>query len=255
VAVGENHIRREGSQAAANGRSTRVIRAVAFDLDGTLCDTEPLHLEAFAAVLRPVGIEVSREDYFSRLIGLDDRDCFATLLREHGQGAAEPRVADLIRRKAAIYGAMIADRDVIYAGAEAFVRRCAERFPLIVVTGTLHAEAEVILRRANLRDLFVDIIAAEDSARGKPEPDGFLTALGRLGFILRPHPSIVGAECLAIEDTAAGVEAARGAGMRVLALCQTTAESELRAADIIRPSIGETDLDEVLRRLAEIESR
>jgi beta-phosphoglucomutase len=231
------------------------IRAIAFDLDGTLSNTEPLHFEAFAEVLRPVGIEIPREDYFSRLIGLNDHDCFATLLSEHRQSADETRIANLIERKAIVYGAMIANRDVLYPGAEAFVRQCAERFPLILVTGTLHAEAEVILRRANLRGLFVDIIAAEDTARGKPEPDGFLTALGRLGFILRPRPSIVAAECLAVEDTAAGVESARRAGMRVLALCQTTTELDLRTADIIRPTISETDLDDILRRLANLEPR
>jgi beta-phosphoglucomutase len=225
------------------------IRAIAFDLDGTLSDTEPLHFEAFAEVVRPAGIDLPREEYFSRLIGLNDRDCFAALLREHGRDADEARVTDLIERKAAVYGAMIADRDVLYPGADAFVRQCAERFPLILVTGTLHAEAETILRRANLRRLFVDIIAAEDTARGKPEPDGFLAALGRLGFILRPHPSIVAAECLAIEDTAAGVEAARRAEMKVLAICQTTTEDNLRAADIVRPTIEATDLDEVLRKL------
>jgi HAD superfamily hydrolase (TIGR01509 family) len=231
------------------------IRAIAFDLDGTLSDTEPLHFAAFAEVIRPAGIEIPREEYFSRLIGLNDQDCFAALLREHSQDAEEARVASLIERKAIVYGAMIANRDVLYPGAEAFVRRCAERFPLILVTGTLHAEAETILRRANLLNLFVDIIAAEDTARGKPEPDGFLTALGRLGFILRPHPSIVAAECLVIEDTAAGVEAARRAGMKVLALCQTTNERALRAADIIRPTIAETDLDDVLRRLASTQLR
>ncbi len=231
------------------------IRAIAFDLDGTLSDTEPLHFEAFTEVIRPAGIEIPRAEYFSRLIGLNDHDCFAALLREHGQDADEARVANLIERKAVVYGAMIAHRDVLYPGAENFVRRCAERFALILVTGTLHAEAEVILQRANLRSLFVDIIAAEDTARGKPAPDGFLTALGRLGFILRPHPSIVAAECLVIEDTAAGVEAARRAGMKVLALCQTTTERALSAADIIRPSIGETDLDDILRRLANTATR
>jgi beta-phosphoglucomutase len=226
------------------------IRAIAFDLDGTLSDTEPLHFEAFREVMRPAGIEISREEYFSRLIGFNDHDCFETLLREHGKDASEAVVAKLIERKAGVYGAIIAEREVLYPGAEEFVRRCAERFPLILVTGTLHSEAETILRRANLRELFVDIIAAEDTSRGKPEPDGFLTALGRLGFVLRPRPSIVAAECLAIEDTAAGVEAARRAGMKVLALCQSSTAEDLKDADIIRPSIGETDLDDVLRHLA-----
>jgi beta-phosphoglucomutase len=226
------------------------IRAIAFDLDGTLSDTEPLHFEAFKEVIRPAGIDIPLEEYFSRLIGLNDHDCFAALLHEHGKDASEENVAKLIERKAGVYGAMIAERDVLYPGAAEFVRRCAERFPLILVTGTLHAEAETILQRAHLRSLFVDIIGAEDTARGKPEPDGFLAALGRLGFVLRPHPSIVAAECLVVEDTAAGIDAAHRAGMPVLALCQTTSSSALGAADLIRPSIGETDLDDILRCLA-----
>ncbi len=225
------------------------IRAIAFDLDGTLSDTEPLHFDAFNQVIRSEGIEIAPADYYSRLIGLNDHDCFATLLRDHGKDAGEAAIATLVDRKAGVYGAMIADRNVLYPGASAFVRQCAERFPLILVTGTLHAEAEAILRRANLRNLFVDIIAAEDTPRGKPAPDGFLTALGRLGFLLRPHPSIGAAEVLAVEDTAAGIEAARRAGMKVLALSHSAPPADLRAANLIRPSIAATDLDDILRRL------
>ena len=69
------------------------IRAIALDLDGTLSDTEPLHFEAFREVMRPAGIEISREEYFSRLIGFNDHDCFETLLREHGKDASEAVIA------------------------------------------------------------------------------------------------------------------------------------------------------------------
>jgi HAD superfamily hydrolase (TIGR01509 family) len=170
-------------------------------------------------------------------------------MRDHGQAADEPVLAELMARKAAVYQAMIAHRDVTYPGAVDFVRRCAERFPLIIATGTLRAEAEMILGRAQIRTLFVDIIAAEDVVRGKPEPDGFLAALGRLGFILRPHPSIAASECLVIEDTVAGIEAARRAAMRVLAVAQTTPAPRLAAADLVRPSLAATDLDDILRKL------
>jgi HAD superfamily hydrolase (TIGR01509 family) len=226
-----------------------MIRAIIFDLDGTLADTEPLHFAAFAEVLRPNGIELSREDYFTRLIGYDDRDCFTVVMTEHGRGGDPAAIAQLIARKASVYQSLVAERDVLYPGAAEFVRRCAERFPLVIATGTLRAEAEMILQRAQLRDLFVDVVAAEDVAHGKPAPDGFLVALGRLGFILRSRPPIEPRECLVIEDTAAGLKAARAAGMRVLALSHGAVHPELAQADVMRKSLAETDLDDLLRSL------
>jgi beta-phosphoglucomutase len=226
-----------------------MIRTILFDLDGTLAETEPLHFSAFSEILRPEGITLSRAEYFSRLIGFNDHDCFQTVLKENGKDAAEAHLEALIARKAVCYLELIRNRDVMYPGAADFVRACAARFPLLVVTGTLRAEAELILRRAQIRDLFVDIVAAEDVARGKPDPEGFVAALGRLGFLLRQRDAVVAAEALVIEDTAAGVAAARRAGMRILALTTTAPESDLAGADLIRKSLLDTDLDDILRRL------
>ena len=227
-----------------------MIRTILFDLDGTLVDTEQLHYAAFTGILRPEGVELSREEYFSRLIGYNDHDCFEVVLKESRNDASAAHIEALMARKAASYQEMIRNRDVMYPGAADFVRECAARFPLMIVTGTLRAEAEMILRRASLRDLFVDVVAAEDVEHGKPEPEGFIAALGRLGFLLRQRPAIVPAESLVIEDTSAGIEAARRAGMRVLALKHTAPESDLAGADIICESFRDTNLDDILRRLA-----
>jgi len=226
-----------------------MIRAIVFDLDGTLVDTEPLHFEAFNEVLLSDGIEIGFDDYTARLIGLNDRDCFATVLRENRKDASEQHVAQLIARKTIVYQAIIDQREVLYPGAEKFVRDCANRFPLMIVTGTLRAEAEAILRRAGLRDLFLDVIAAEDVERGKPEPDGFIAALGRVGYLLRQRDPVLADECLAVEDTQAGIEAAHRAGMKVLALCHMAPTSDLAAAEVVRASILDLDLDDVIHAL------
>lgn len=227
-----------------------MIRALIFDLDGTLAATEPLHLQALTRVLATQRIEISKDDYYRRLIGCNDRECFTLLLGENHRPVGKEKIEELTARKSAIYRQLIAGRDLLYPGAADFVRRCAERFPLLVATGTLRDEADMVLGRVGLRELFVDIIGAEDAERGKPAPDLLLAALGRLGFLLRLRPPLAPSECLVIEDAPAGIEAARRAGMRVLAVAHTLSEHDLAAADVVRASLALTDLDEVLRWLS-----
>jgi HAD superfamily hydrolase (TIGR01509 family) len=227
-----------------------MIRAIIFDLDGTLVETEPIHLEAFNEVLGERGLAVASNEYFARMVGLNDHDCFAMVLREAGASAGEPEIAAMIARKTIAYTAKIASRDLMLPGAERFVRACAERFPVLIATGTLRAEAELILGRSGIRGLFLDVLAAEDAERGKPAPDIFVAALGRIGFLLRQHDPVKPRQCLVVEDTPAGIAAAHAAGMRALAISGTVPAASLAGADFLALTYDEIDLDRILHACA-----
>lgn len=139
------------------------------------------------------------------------------------------------------------DGDRIYPGAPEFVRKCAERFPLMLATGAPRRMAEDQLRRAHLRNLFIDVLGAEDAERQKPAPDLFVAALGRIGFLLRQRDPVEASQCLVVEDSPAGIEAAHRAGMFVLAIAHTRAAAALEAADFVRESFVQVDLDAILR--------
>ena len=139
------------------------------------------------------------------------------------------------------------DGDRLYPGATEFVRKCAERFPLMLATGASRRDAEQRLRRAHLRDAFLDVLGAEDAERSKPAPDLFTAALGRIGFLLRQRDPVEPSQCLVVEDSSPGIEAAHRAGMFVLALTHTRAPAALAAADFVHLSFAEVDLDAILR--------
>jgi len=136
--------------------------------------------------------------------------------------------------KAMHFLALVRDGVRIFPGVPTFVREAAGRVPLAIGSGALRREIELILAQAGLRAAFAVIVSAEEVTAGKPSPETFLTALARLG---EGVPDLVAGECLVIEDSRAGIEAARRAGMRCLAVTNSYAVSELTGADLVVPSL------------------
>lgn len=208
------------------------LQAVIFDFNGVIVDDEPLHLALLRQVLGEMGLPWAEEDYAAKYLGRTDRACFALALRDAGRIAQADDavvVERLVARKAELYQRAIGEQVSFFPGVRELARRLAEKFPLAVASGALRNEIEVVLRRGGVRDCFQAIIAAEDVVRGKPDPEGFLKALAALNAERKQtiHP----AACLVIEDSVAGVEAARRAGMRCLAVTNSYPAEALRGAD------------------------
>jgi beta-phosphoglucomutase len=215
-------------------RPVRGPRAIIFDFDGVIADSEPLHLAAFQRVLAAEGITLTHDAYYARYLGYNDHDAIVAALDEAGIAAPPERVAALMAAKAADYLARARAGAALFPGVAEFVRATAERVPLAIASGALRHEIELVLGGAALEGAFAAIVSAEDVREGKPSPEGFLRAFDLLA---RRVSALTAAECLVIEDSTAGVEGARRAGMRCLAVTNSHAARELEGADLIVSSL------------------
>ncbi len=229
----------------------RMFRAILFDFNGVLVDDEPLHFEMFARVLAEEGVLLSTEDYYRKFLGFDDRGCFAAVLEAAGQEVGGPRLMRLIARKARYYQEGIrAGGYPFFPGAIELIGSAAAAGCMLgVVSGALQEEVEGALRQAGCRALFKVIVAAEDVAEGKPDPEGYLKALDALNAepplparLLHPH------EVLAIEDSPAGLSAASDAGLRTLGVAQTYPADDLTFAEQVVPAVKGLSFAGILAR-------
>ncbi len=212
----------------------RQLKAIIFDFNGVIVDDEPLHLELIQRVLREEGIELTDAHCRALSLGVPDHTCFPVLLQAGGYGQRandNSYVNALITRKAGYYARAIAERDLLFPGVAQLIEGWAARVPLAVVSGALRQEIEFVLERGGLRQHFQTIIAAEDVRTGKPDPEGFLKALA----VLNEQTRIAPTECLVIEDSLAGIEAAKRAGMLCVAVTTSYPAEQLKDADLIVP--------------------
>jgi beta-phosphoglucomutase len=225
-----------------------MLRAVIFDFDGVIADSEPIHFAVFQRVLGDKGFFLSQEEYYADYLGYDDKGCFAAFLTAHGHPMTPETIDDLVKQKAAAYFDYIKERPVIFPGVCDFIHEAATRHPLAVCSGALRHEIEFILEQAGIRKAFEHITSAEDVIHGKPNPEGFLHALAALNE-QGASRFMIPSECLVIEDSLPGIRGAHAAGMKVLAVANTNRPEELQEADAVTSSLADVKLSELLHRL------
>lgn len=227
-----------------------MIRAVIFDFNGVLVDDEHLHFELFRDVLASVGVALTEGDYQERYLGFDDRGCFTEALRDAGRPVDAAEIERLIADKARRY-LQYADAGLTYFdGGAGCVRRMAARWPVAICSGALRPEIEHALRRMDVADQVAAVVAAEDVERCKPDPEGYLLALDALRAAR--GEDLEAAHCLVVEDSLAGVQSGKAAGMWVVGVPNSYAADDLRraGADAVVNSLIELTPETVARLFA-----
>lgn len=206
--------------------------ATLFDFNGVLVDDEAVHQAAFRDVLAPLGVTFTDLAYEERYLGFDDAGAFRAMLKDAGRAASDEEIARLVDAKKPVYMDRIASALRIFEGAADIVRRRAALGTVGIVSGALRHEIEHALGVMGVREAVAFVVSAEDTTRCKPDPEGYVIAKGLLG-------SSAGA--VVIEDSLAGVAAAKHAGLRCAAVAHSYPRERLRAAgaDVVAAHLSE----------------
>ena len=200
------------------------IKGIVFDLDGVLVDSEPLHVQAWNNVFRARQVPVP-EGMGVRFIGIVDSVTAETLHRENNLGGSW---RELLAEKREAYFSLLQEGLKTYPGLKAALERLNSHVPPLrfgVATSSSRKEAEAMLQFTRFRYIFHTLVTSEDVDHTKPDPECYLKACSRLG--VQPE------EAAAVEDSPVGVQAAKEAGLYVVAVTTNHPESRLRHADEI----------------------
>ena len=200
-----------------------MIKAVIFDFNGVIINDEPIHQQLIEEILLEENLVLKPGEYQQTCLGRSDRACLRDLLASRGRVADEDYLTKLQQKKARSYVEQIENLEELplYSGLNDFIFKIrSSNLKLAIASGASRKEIDLVLERAKLAEYFKIVVAADDITTSKPKPDGYLLTVERLNQE-SPELNLQPSECLAIEDTLAGIQAAKAAGMKVVGVANT----------------------------------
>lgn len=229
-----------------------MLQAIIFDFDGVIVDSERAHFQAFIEVFEPLGVTFDYDTYQRDLIGFDDRGAMAFLF-EHDLGQPDSqerrqKISQLCQSKQDIYLRLVAEGAMEpVPGTLEFIDGLPDDFPIAIATGATRADIDAVLQALGRQDDFKVIVTADDVAFSKPDPATYVQAVEQLSGAI--NRELEPRDCLAIEDSSAGIDSARQAGLRTLALKTTHTSEQLSLADVVIDHLIGVSLEQIRERL------
>ncbi len=207
------------------------VRAVIFDFDGILADTEDLHYQSYLPVLEQAGMLFSYEEYAARYMAFDAVGCLRQRAKDTDTPYDDRILHEWSEHKNDVFEDLVRNAEVHpLPGALEAVRTAAGIGPAGICTGAVLRDIAPLLDRFELHPFLSTVVTADDVEISKPDPACYRLAAENVG--IPPQ------ECLAIEDTPGGLLAARGAGYTTLGVTTTHTADELTPyADRVRSSL------------------
>ena len=221
-----------------------MFQAIIFDFDGVITDSEILHFRAFNQILAAYNIEITKKAYYTDYLGLSDRDLFTNLINNGQLGIDADQVDSLISQKNRIFEKLAKTEGCIIDGVRDFLKILQDnKIAMAICSGALLTEIELILDDSNLRSFFEVIVSAEQVKKGKPDPEGFLLTLQKISQIkqcpLSPN------QCIVIEDSHWGIDAANAAGMHTVAITNSYDAERLSCAEKVINNLNELNINDL----------
>jgi HAD superfamily hydrolase (TIGR01509 family) len=210
-----------------------MLKAIFWDNDGVIVDTEKLYFRATKTMLAEVGIELTEQMFIE--LYLTQASGAWHLVKEKGYTDAD--IVNFRNRRNAEYGRLIEKSDVTVPGVKETLERLKNNFLMAIVTTSNRQHFDLIHKKTGLLPYFDFVLTRENYRHSKPDPEPYLLALQRA--------NVTAAECLVIEDSARGIRAAKAAGMT----CWVVATNSQLQADVTQADkyIGNIcDLPELL---------
>ncbi len=208
-----------------------MAKAVIFDMDGVLADSEDIHKQVEDQILGEYGVSLNPEDK-DRYAGVDERFFWSDLSDRYNLGLD---FLETVEKKRSIFF-KVAEGVRSFEGVKELLELLRSKdIPMVVASSSEPMVLKYVISRLGFEDYFQDLISGMDVPNGKPAPDIFLKA----SSVLNVRP----ADCVVIEDSLNGVNAAKAAGMSCIAVTNTFPESKLKQADLIVKSLKNVDLE------------